>query len=190
VGVARSTPDYFAIEVMNTILGGSFSSRLNQNLRETHGYTYGARSGFSMRREPGPFTAQAEVVAAKSDSALLQFLAELRAIRDTVPAAELSRAKRLLELQLPGDFETTGSIAGQLIPVVLYDLPLDFYDQYVGRIEAVDQAAVQRVARHVINPDSMAVVIVGDAKVVEPGLKALGVAPVERLTLDGESARP
>ena len=190
VGVARATPDYFAIEVLNTILGGSFSSRLNQNLRETHGYTYGARSGFSMRREAGPFTAQAEVVAAKTDSALLQFLAELRAIRDTVPEAELTRAKRLLELQLPGDFETTGSIASQLIPVVLYNLPLDFYNQYVGRIEGVDQAAVQRVAQREIEPDSVAVVIVGDSKNVEPGLKALGVAPVRRLTLEGEPVRP
>ena len=190
VGVARSTPDYFAIEVMNTILGGSFSSRLNQNLRETHGYTYGAGSGFSMRREAGPFTARAEVVAAKTDSALLQFLAELRAIRDTVPEAELTRAKQLLQLQLPGDFETTRSIASQLVPVALYDLPLDFYNQYVGRIEAVDQAAVQRVAQRDIEPDSVAVVIVGDSKLVEPGLKALGVAPVERLTLQGEPVRP
>lgn len=190
VGVARSTPDYFAIEVMNTILGGSFSSRLNQNLRETHGYTYGAGSGFGMRREPGPFTAQAEIVAAKTDSALLQFLAELRAIRDTVPITELTRAKHLLQLQLPGDFETTGSIAGQLIPVVLYELPLDFYDRYVGRIEGVNQAAVQRVARREIQPDSVAVVIVGDSKSIEPALKSLGVAPIERLTLDGESVRP
>lgn len=190
VGVARSTPDYFAIEVMNTILGGSFSSRLNQNLRETHGYTYGAGSGFAMRREAGPFIARAEVVAAKTDSALLEFLVELRAIRDTVPESELTRAKRLLELQLPGDFETTGSIAGQLVPVVLYDLPLDFYDRYVGRIESVDQAAVQRVARREIEPDSVAVVIVGDSKSVESGLKALGVAPVKRLTLDGEPVRP
>ena len=190
VGVARSTPDYFAIEVMNTILGGSFSSRLNQNLRETHGYTYGAGSVFSMRREAGPFIAQAEVVAAKTDSALVQFLAELGAISDTVPEAELTRAKRLLQLQLPGDFETTGGIASRLIPVVIYDLPLDFYDQYVGRIGAVDQAAVQRVARREIRPDSVAVVIVGDSKVVGPGLKALGIAPIERLTLDGEPVRP
>jgi predicted Zn-dependent peptidase len=190
VGVARSTPDYFAIEVMNTILGGSFTSRLNQNLRETHGYTYGAGSGFSMRREPGPFTAEAEIVAAKTDSALLQFLAELRAIRDTVPETELARAKQLLQLQLPGDFETTRSIASRLVPVAIYDLPLDFYNEYVGRIGAVDQADVLRVARQEIKPDSVDIVIVGDSKLVEPALKALGVAPVERLTLAGEPIRP
>jgi predicted Zn-dependent peptidase len=190
VGVARSTPDYFAIEVMNTILGGSFTSRLNQNLRETHGYTYGAGSGFSMRREPGPFTAEAEIVAAKTDSALVQFLAELKAISDTVPEAELARAKQLLQLQLPGDFETTRSIASRLVPVAIYDLPLDFYNEYVGRIGAVGQADVLRVARQEIKPDSVDIVIVGDSKLVEPGLKALGVAPVERLTLAGEPIRP
>jgi predicted Zn-dependent peptidase len=190
VGVARSTPDYFAIEVMNTILGGSFTSRLNQNLRETHGYTYGAGSGFSMRREPGPFTAEAEIVAAKTDSALVQFLAELKAIRDTVPEAELARAKQLLQLQLPGDFETTRSIASRLVPVAVYDLPLDFYNQYLGRIGADGQADVLRVARQEIKPDSVDIVIVGDSKLVEPGLEALGVAPVERLTLTGEPIRP
>jgi len=190
VGVARSTPDYFAIEVMNTILGGSFTSRLNQNLRETHGYTYGAGSDFAMRREPGPFTAEAEVVAAKTDSALVQFMAELSAIRDTVPEAELTRAKQLLQLQLPGDFETTRSIASRLVPVAIYDLPLDFYNEYVGRIGAVDQADVLRVARQEIKPDSVDIVIVGDGKLVEPGLKALDIAPVKRLTLAGEPVRP
>jgi predicted Zn-dependent peptidase len=190
VGVARSTPDYFAIEVMNTILGGSFTSRLNQNLRETHGYTYGAGSGFSMRREPGPFTAEAEIVAAKTDSALVQFMAELEAIRDTVPEAELTRAKQLLQLQLPGDFETTRSIASRLVPVAIYDLPLDFYNRYVGRIGAVNQADVLRVARQEIKPDSVDIVIVGDRKQVEPGLRALGIAPIESRTLNGASAKP
>lgn len=190
VGVPRSAADYFPILVMNSILGGPFTSRLNQNLRETHGYTYGAGSGFSMRREPGPFTAEAEIVAAKTDSALVQFLAELKAISDTVPEAELARAKQLLQLQLPGDFETTRSIASRLVPVAIYDLPLDFYNEYVGRIGAVGQADVLRVARQEIKPDSVDIVIVGDSKLVEPGLKALGVAPVERLTLAGEPIRP
>ncbi len=186
VGVARSTPDYFAIEVMNTILGGSFTSRLNQSLRETHGYTYGAFSSFSMRREPGPFTAEAEIVAAKTDSALLEFMVELRGIRDTVPETELTKAKQLLQLQLPGDFETTRGIASRLVPVAIYDLPLDFYNQYVGRIGAVSQSEVQRVAREEIRPDSFDIVIVGDGKLVEPSLKALGIAPVKQLTLQGE----
>ncbi len=97
VGVPRSTKDYFALTVMNTILGGSFTSRLNQNLRETRGYTYGAGSRFDMRRAAGPFLASAEIVTAKSDSALIEFMKELKRIREAVPADELSRAKRYLQ---------------------------------------------------------------------------------------------
>jgi predicted Zn-dependent peptidase len=173
IGVPRSTKDYFALQVLNTILGGSFTSRLNQNLRETKGYTYGAGSGFSMRRLAGPFTASAEVVSAKSDSALIEFLKELRAIRDTVPSDELAKAKRYLQLGLPEDFETTGSIASQMLPLITYGIPLDFYNSAVENIGAVTQADVQRVARQYVDPDRLTLVIVGDRKTIEPGLRAL-----------------
>jgi predicted Zn-dependent peptidase len=173
IGAPRSTKDYFALQVLNTILGGSFTSRLNQNLRETKGYTYGAGSGFSMRRMAGPFTASAEVVSAKTDSALIEFMKELRAIRDTVPSDELAKAKRYLQLGLPEDFETTGSIAGQLLPLLTYGIPLDFYNSAVENIGAVTQADVQRVARQYVNPDKLTLVIVGDRKAIEPGLRAL-----------------
>jgi len=178
VGVPRSTQDYFALSVLNTILGGSFTSRLMQNLRETHGYTYGARSSFDMRKAAGPFTASAEVVAAKTDSALIEFMKELNAIRDTVPTSELSKAKRYMQLGLPSDFESTQQIATALVPVALYDLPLDFYNSYVQNVEAVTQADVQRVARQYVNPGSLAIVIVGDRKSIEPGLKAVNVGPI------------
>lgn len=178
IGVPRSTKDYFALTVMNTILGGSFTSRLNQNLRETHGYTYGARSIFDMRRAAGPFTASAEIVAAKTDSGLIEFMKELNAIRDTVPAAELQKTKRYLQLGLPADFETTQQIAGALVPVALYNLPLDYYNNYVQSIEAITQADVQRVAREYINPASLAIVIVGDRKSVEAGIKAVNAGPL------------
>jgi zinc protease len=173
IGAPRSTKDYFALQVLNTILGGSFTSRLNQNLRETKGYTYGAGSGFSMRRLAGPFTASAEVVSAKSDSALIEFVKELRAIRDTVPSDELAKAKRYLQLGLPEDFETTGSIAGQLLPLITYGIPLDFYNSAVENIGAITQADVQRVARQYVDPDRLTIVIVGDRKTIEPGLRAL-----------------
>ena len=173
IGAPRSTNDYFALQVLNTILGGSFSSRLNQNLREARGYTYGAGSGFSLRRSPGPFTASAEIVTAKTDSALIQFMKELRAIRDTVPTAELMKAKRYLQLGLPEDFETTGSIAGQMLPLVTYGISLEFYNSAVQNIEAVTQADVQRVARQYVNPDNITMVIVGDRKTIESGLRAL-----------------
>jgi predicted Zn-dependent peptidase len=186
VGVPRSTQDYFALTVMNTILGGSFSSRLNQNLRETRGYTYGAGSRFDMRRAAGPFLASAEIVTAKSDSALLEFMKELNGIRQVVPAAELSRAKRYLQLQLPGNFETTQQIAAALVPVALYGLPLDYYNNYVQNIEGVTQADVARVAQQYINPSSLAVVIVGDRKTIEAGLKATNVGPIAIRDISGQ----
>lgn len=173
IGAPRSTTDYFALQVLNTILGGSFTSRLNQNLRETHGYTYGAGSGFGLRRAPGPFIASAEIVTAKTDSALIEFTKELRAIRDTVPSDELAKAKRYLQLSLPEEFETTGSIALQMLPLITYGIPLEFYNTAVQNIGAVTQADVQRVARRYVNPDNITVVIVGDRKVIEPGLRAL-----------------
>lgn len=190
IGVPRSTRDYFALNVMNTILGGTFTSRLMQNLRETHGYTYGARSRFDMRRSAGPFTASAEVVAAKTDSGLVEFMKELNAIRDTVPAIELNKAKRFLQLSMPGDFETTQQIANQLIPVVLYGLPLDYYNNYVANIEAITQADVQRVARQYINPGSLAIVIVGDRKNIESGLKAVNAGPISVRDFFGQPITP
>jgi len=185
IGVPRSTKDYFALTVMNTILGGSFSSRLNQNLRETRGYTYGAGSRFDMRRAAGPFTASAEIVAAKTDSALLEFMKELNGIRQSIPADELSRAKRYLQLQLPGNFETTQQIAAALVPVALYGLPLDYYNNYVQSIEGVTQADVNRVAQQYVNPGSLAIVIVGDRKTVEQGLKSVNVGPISIRNMSG-----
>ena len=186
VGVPRSTKDYFALTVMNTILGGSFTSRLNQNLREARGYTYGAGSRFDMRRAAGPFTASAEIVSAKSDSALLEFMKELNGIRQTVPADELSRAKRYLQLQLPGNFETTQEIASALVPVALYGLPLDYYNNYVQSVEAVTQADVTRVAQQYINPGSLAIVIVGDRKTIEEALKSTNIGPISIRDMRGQ----
>jgi zinc protease len=186
VGVPRSTKDYFALTVMNTILGGSFTSRLNQNLRENRGYTYGAGSRFDMRRAAGPFLASAEIVTAKSDSALLEFMKELNGIRQSVPADELSRAKRYLQLQLPGNFETTQQIAAALVPVAQYNLPLDYYNNYVQSVEAVTQAEVGRVAQQYIHPGSLAIVIVGDRKTIEQALKSVNVGPIAIRDISGQ----
>ena len=185
IGVARSTQDFFPLQVMNTILGGAFTSRLNQNLRETRGYTYGAGSGFAMRQVAGPFTARAEIVAAKSDSALIQFMKELRGIRDTVPATELAKAKRYLQLQLPSQFETTSDIALGLVPIALYNLPLDYFNNYAQNIEMVKQADIQRVAEQYVRPDRMAVVIVGDRKAIEQGIRAVNVGNVQIRDMTG-----
>lgn len=185
IGVARGTADYFPILVMNTVLGVPFGSRLNQNLRESKGYTYGARSAFDMRAQPGPFTARAEIVAEKTDSALIEFMRELTRIRDTVPADELERAKRYLQTRLPSEFETPSDIASRLVPIALYGLPLDFYNGYAQRIEAVTQAEVQRVAQERIDPSRMAIVVVGDRARIESGVRALGMGEVQVRDISG-----
>ena len=141
-----------------------------------------------MRRAPGPFIASAEVVAAKTDSALIEFMNELRAIRDTVPKGELEKTKRYLQLQRPGRFETTGGIAGQLSQLVVYDVPLSFYNTYSQGIEAVTQADVERVARKYIDPDKLAIVIVGDRKSIEPTLKATKLGDVQIIDMTGRPA--
>jgi predicted Zn-dependent peptidase len=189
VGVARSTPDYFVLQVLNTILGGSFTSRLNQNLRETHGYTYGASSGFAMRRMAGPFQAGASVVTAKTDSSLIQFLIELRRIRDVaVPAAELEKAKNYIILGLPGDFETTGGAAARFRELLAYDVALTTYQDYVTRIRAVTAADVQRAARQYLDPERFAIVVVGDRAVIEPGIRALNEGPIAPRDMWGHAA--
>jgi zinc protease len=188
VGAPRATPDYFPLLVLNTALGGAFTSRLNENLRETHGYTYGAFSTFDMRRNPGPFIAEAEVVGAKTDSSLIEFLHELRAARDTMPVAELNKTKHYLTLELAGEFETTADIARQLVPLVVYGLPDSYYNRYQANVEAVTQSDVQRVAERYIDPDHLTIVVVGDRKSIEAPLRAAGIGPVEIRTTGGAAA--
>lgn len=179
IGVARNTKDYYPLMVMNTALGGSFTSRLNQNLRETKGYTYGASSGFAMRREPGSFTARAEVVAAKTDSALLEFMKELNGIRNTMTPADLDKTKRYLQLGYAERFESTGDIAGAIAGLVPYGVPLSTLSTFNAGIGTVTGADVQRVAKQYLDPSKLAIVVAGDRASIEPALKALKLAPVE-----------
>jgi len=189
-GPARTTPDWFALEVLNTIVGGAFTSRLNQNLRETHGYTYGAFSQFAPRRLNGAFVALASVVTAKTDSSLVEFLKELRRIRDeAVAPPELAKAKAYLTLGLPGDFETTGGAAARFRELLAFGLPLDYYDHYVDRINAITGADVQRVAREYIDPDHFDIVVVGDKSQIEAGIKALNEGPIVYRDLWGQEIR-
>lgn len=179
LGVARSTPDYYPLMVVNTALGGSFTSRLNNTLREKKGYTYGAGSSFTMRKEAGPFRANAEVVSAKTDSALIEFMRELKAIRDPLPADELAKAKRYLQLGYAENFESTGDIAAQLSQLIPYGLPLTTLGAFNAGIGAVTVQSAQRVATKYLDPTKMTIVITGDRATIEPTLKATGIAPVE-----------
>jgi zinc protease len=184
VGVPRSTADFFPIQVLNTILGGSFTSRLNNNLREVHGYTYGAASAFDMRGSAGPFYATAGVQTDKTADALKEFFIELNAILKPIPAEELARAKNYVSLRYPSAFETTGDISRRLEDALVYKLPDDYFAKYIQNIQSVTAADVQRVAQKYIKPDHLAVVVVGDLKTIESGVRALNLGPIKVMTID------
>jgi len=184
IGVARSTPDYFPLTVLNTILGGSFSSRLNNNLREVHGYAYGAGSGFDMRAEAGPFFATAGVQTDKTSESLKEFFNELTAIQKPVPADELARAKNYVALRYPSAFESTGDISRRLEDMLIYRLPEDYFTKYVQNIQAVTAADVERVAQKYVQPGKFTVVVVGDLKTIETGVRGMNLGQVKVMTID------
>jgi predicted Zn-dependent peptidase len=184
IGVDRMTEDYYALRVLNTILGGSFTSRLNNNLREQHGYTYGASSNFDFRMMPGPFLAGSAVQTAVTDSALFQFFFELNRILEPVSDDELTRAKNYLTLRYPESFQTVQQIAGQLADIVIYNLPDDYFNNFTENILAVTKEDVQRVAKKYIDPKKVAVIIVGDKKTIEKPVKNLKYGSIKNLTID------
>jgi predicted Zn-dependent peptidase len=184
VGVARATPDYFVLDVMNTVLGGSFTSRLNTNLREQHGYTYGASSFFDMRAAPGPFIAAANVQTDKTVESLREFFKELDGMKQPVPADELRRARNLQALGFPAAFETTSGMAGNLSELVIYDLPESFFSDYVPKIQAITASDVERAAKQYLRTDSFAVVVVGDLSRIEKPIRDAKLGPIRVVTLD------
>jgi predicted Zn-dependent peptidase len=184
IGVPRSTPDYFALRVLNTVLGGAFTSRLNTNLREVHGYSYGASSAFDMRASAGPFFAAAGVQTDKTSESLQEFFKELDGIRKPVPTDELEKAKRYLALSVPRNFETTSGVAAALGQLFVYRLPEEYYATFTKRIMAVTAEDVLRAAQRYIQPDKFAVVIVGDRKAIETGIRGLKLGPVQIVAID------
>jgi len=184
IGVPRKTDDYFALTVMNTILGGSFTSRLNQNLREQHGYSYGAGSSFSFRPLPGPFLASAAVQTDVTDKALTEFMKELQRILEPVTDDELARGKNYVALGYPSEFQSVGQIAENLQELVTYDLPNEYFNNYMGRILAVTKEDVQRVAKKYIDPEKVAIILVGDRAKIEKGVRALNIGTMQLLTIE------
>lgn len=187
VGVSRDNPDYFSIEVMNTILGGQFTSRINYNLRERRGYTYGARSGFSYRKFAGPFLTSAGVKSSVTDSSVIETLYEIKRIRDeAVTAEELADAKMSMMLRYPTNFETPAQIASQLANIVLYNLGDDYFNKYIDNIKKVTIADVQRVAKMYLSPENLSVVIVGDVATIKEPLEKLNRGKAVILNSEGE----
>ncbi len=191
VGPRRDSPDYYATELLNAGLGGIFNSRLNLNLREKHAYTYGANSGFTYRRAPevGAFSASAQVVTPKTDSALIELVNELKEIRDARPitAAELELARASQTLSLPLRFEALNSMAGAVAGILRDNLPADYYDQFSAHMAKVSVADATDAARKYLDPAHMAIVVVGDRKLIEAALRATKIAPV---VIVDEHAKP
>ncbi|MGH8636712.1 MAG: M16 family metallopeptidase [Burkholderiales bacterium] len=187
-GPPRNTPDYFALQVMNTMLGGMFQSRLNANIREEKGYSYGVSSNFAYGKGPGAFRTGGDIVTEKSEAALVEFMKELRGIHGERPITdeELATAKDALVQRLPGTFATVGSINNAITTLWTQGLPDDYYQQYAKSIAAVAKEDVLRVAKQHLDLDRLAIVIVGDRSVIEAPLKATGIAPIVHYDIEGE----
>jgi len=186
-GPSRATPDYPAIQVMNTSLGGSFSSRLNLNLREDHGYTYGAFTQFAFRRTTGYFVASSDIRSDVTVPAVKELIGELNKIHTTpLTADELKRSKDSAIYSLPGQFQTNAALASAMAQLWIYNLPLDYFGKLPAQFEAVTSAQAVEAATKYVRPEETVIVTVGDKAAIEPGLKDLKLAPVEEWTTEAE----
>ncbi len=186
IGIARSNPDFVPVSVMNDILGGLFSSRINLNLREAHGYTYGAFTQFQTRRGAGPFAVQSMVRADSTAPAISETFKEIDKMRTSEPSAEeMSMAKESYIRSLTAIFETTQQTAGTMANLFVYDLPLNYYSTLPAKITAVDGAEVQKVAEKYLTPDKMVIVVAGDRSKIGDQIKTLNM-PTEAIDAEGK----
>ena len=180
VALPRRSPDYHAALVANMILGGQFVSRINMNLREDKGYTYGARTAFEFRRAPGPFVLHASVQADATADALREALGEIRAIRGERPItrAELELGRASLTRGYPRNFETADQIARGAAQLALYGLPDDYFSTFIPRVLSLSEADVTAVAARHIDPSRLLTVVVGDREKLLPSLKQLDLGDI------------
>lgn len=185
VGLPRSSDDYFPVVVMNSILGEIFNSRIMLNLRERHGYTYGARSSFAFRRNAGPFVVSTAVRNEVTAEAIREILGELERIRSgDVTTAELDASKNYLMGVFPATVQTVNDLASRIQEMELYGLADDYFDRYRERIGEVTVDDVTRVARARVHPERARIVVVGSAEAIRKPLESLEV-PMSVHDLDG-----
>jgi zinc protease len=193
LGPSRNAPDFFATDLANTTFGGAFTSRINLNLREDKHYTYGANSAFSYRRAPEPstFFMATAVSTPKTDSSLVQIAKEFADIRGPRPVtpAELAFARASATKGFPLEFETISERVGAIGSLLRQGLPLDYYNNVVQRYSGVTQAEEEQSAVRYMDPSKMAIVIVGDRKVIEPGIRATNIAPVVVIDENGNPVK-
>ena len=185
IGLSRSSPDYHALLVLNMILGGQFVSRINMNLREEKGYTYGARTSFEFRKGPGPFVFQTSVQSDVTAAAVREVVGEIAAIRGgrpvTPPELELGRAA--LTRGYPRNFETAEQLGRAAVQLALYGLPDNYFTTFVPRVLSISQDDVTRVAHDHLAPDRLLTVIVGDRDKVGPTLADLGMGEISEVAI-------
>jgi len=180
VGLDRKSPDYPAVTVMNTMLGGLFSSRINMNLREEHGYTYGAFSFYSFYRGIGPFVSGALVRQDVTAPSVEQLFKELDGIHTRpLTESELRMAKDNIVRSLPGNYESAHDVNGELQNLWSFGLPIDYYTKLPAQIEGVTSPDVETAAAKYVKPENLLLVAVGDKDKIESGLKNLNLGPVE-----------
>jgi zinc protease len=191
LGPRRDSKAFFPLQLGNTVLGGAFNSRLNLDLREVHGYTYGASSDFEFRRVPqvGTFEADADVATPKTDSALALLIADIKAIRGAKPVSdsELAFAKASEVRALPRAFATVEDIAGAAEHLLEERLPFDYYSTLTANYEGVTLPETQAALAGHLDPTHLAIVVVGDRKAIEAGLKRARLGPVVVVGLNGQS---
>jgi zinc protease len=186
-GTDRLSPDRPALSMLNAILGGSFTSRLNFNLREQKGYTYGAGSSFSFLRRPGSFAARAAVFTEVTAAAVTEFLVELRAVRERpFTDEERTKARAMLLDRVAEGLATSGGIAANFAELALYGLPLDEPERFIAALERVTADDLLRLAQKYVDPDGSCITIVGDRAAIEPSLRAIGLPAPELRDADGE----
>jgi zinc protease len=177
--------------LMNAILGGLFSSRINLNLRERHAYTYGAHSAFEWRRGAGPFAVSTAVQSDVTAAAAHEILHEIDVIRSvTVAENELELARNYLAGVFPIKYETTDAVARALAAMVVFSLPIDYFDDYRQRVLGVTTAEVRAAAEKHLHPDALQLVVVGDTAAIRAPLEALAFGPVIRYGRDGAPVTP
>ena len=183
---ARSTPDFHVLLVLNTILGGDFVSRLNLNLREAKGYTYGVRTGFNLRRGIGPFVMQTSVGTDVTGPAIREALSEIHAIADMRPATEdeVALAFASVSKGYPRGFETAGQVARSVAQLALHHLPDSYFEDFVPRLSQVTSDDVSAAARKYLTPERMTTLVVGDVDKIQASLPELGLGPHQLLTAD------
>ena len=185
IGIPRRAPDYFDTMVMNAVLGGLFSSRINLNLREAHGYTYGAFSGFEWRRASGPFVVSTAVKSDVTAAAVQEILGEIdRMRREEIGEDELTLATSYLDGVFPIRYETTAAIAVALANLVIHDLPDDYYDRYRERVRGVTTRGVLQAAQAHLHPEQLRIVVVGDPAVIAAPISAAVGVPAEVVSPD------